>query len=66
MLLWFGYILKVMIGHAYGYDMIDLVQSADDIDLALHRIGLDDRHDLAVRQHSMDLDSIHGRDLGGD
>jgi hypothetical protein len=54
-----------MIGQTHGYDMGNLMQMGDNIHFRLYGVGLDNRHDLAIREHSMDLNTVDGGQNSG-
>jgi hypothetical protein len=48
-------ILEIVIRHAHGYNLSNLVKSGNNIHFSLNGICLNNRHDLTVREHAMDI-----------
>jgi len=46
-----------MIGHTNGNNIVQLMQTGDNIHFFLHRICLDNRYDLTIREYAMDLNT---------
>jgi hypothetical protein len=54
-----------MIGHAHGNDIGNLVQVGNDIHFPLYGICFNNRHDLTIGEHTMNLHSCNSGNLSG-